>query len=245
MSIAKFFWKVWLRSNILTKGVANDQIAEVSTAGKTAENADIARDIKEEGSDLSEETILDVLTRADRHRRRRLQEGFSVNIGLVRLTPRVKGSWLGEHPSYNPNKHKLTADTILTAETRAALKEVSVEVLGTKTDGGAHVHQVTDVLTGKTDGTITPGEDIIIEGAKLKISPAGEAGLGVFYVAQDGTITPAPEHYAVNSPKKLIVRVPQLAAGTYTLRIVTRYSQSLQQLKEPRPIEYNVTLTVL
>jgi hypothetical protein len=244
MSIIKFLWKIWLRPNFLTKDVANDMIAEVSTAGKTVGNAEIAHDIKEEGSELSEATICDVLTRADHHSRRRLQEGYSVQTGLVHVQPRVKGSWIGEHPAYNPAVHKLTADATLTAETRAALEEVTVEVLGTKPDGGAYIHLVTDVATGKTDGAITPGEDIIVEGDRLKIAPEGEIGLGVFFVAQDGTIFPAVGPHSFNTPKKLIIRVPKLEAGGYTLRVITRFSQSSILLKEPRAIEYPQLLVV-
>ncbi|GHV48735.1 hypothetical protein FACS1894181_05320 [Bacteroidia bacterium] len=33
--VKRFFWKVWLKLNLLTKNVDNDYIAEVSTVGKT------------------------------------------------------------------------------------------------------------------------------------------------------------------------------------------------------------------
>ncbi len=45
----KFFWKVWLRPNLLTKDVDNDYIAEVSTSNNTQRNDDIARRIIESG----------------------------------------------------------------------------------------------------------------------------------------------------------------------------------------------------
>jgi hypothetical protein len=71
---------------------------------------------------------------------------------------------------------------------RAALKEVGVEVLGVK-DGGAYIGLVTDTATGLTDGTITPGDDILIEGDKLRIAPDDD-GLGVFFIDAAGMAIP-------------------------------------------------------
>jgi hypothetical protein len=128
-----------------------------------------------------------------------------------------------------------------TAELRAALGAVGVEVLGVK-ESGAYIGLVTDAANGKTDGTITPNEDIIIEGNKMKVAPADETGLGVFFVAADGAETPVTHRLTVNTPKKLIARVPALAAGMYTLKVVTRFSQGNVFLKEPRSIIYNQML---
>jgi hypothetical protein len=130
-----------------------------------------------------------------------------------------------------------------TAELRTALGEVGVEVLGVK-ESGAYIGLVTDVATGKTDGTITPNEDIIIEGDKIKVAPE-EEGYGVFFADEGGTETPVTHRLTENNPKKVIARVPALAAGTYTLKVVTRFSQSNFLLKEPRNIIYSQPLTVV
>lgn len=48
-----------------------------------------------------------------------------------------------------------------------------------------------------------------------------------------------------NDPKTVIARVPaELAEGTYTLRIVTQYSNSNTLLKAPRVIEYEHALRI-
>ncbi|MDR1127587.1 MAG: DUF4469 domain-containing protein [Treponema sp.] len=47
-----------------------------------------------------------------------------------------------------------------------------------------------------------------------------------------------------NLPKKLIVRVPALAAGSYTLKVITRYSSSKTLVQEPRTITYALSLVV-
>ncbi|MDR1154473.1 MAG: DUF4469 domain-containing protein [Bacteroidales bacterium] len=243
MSAIKFIWKVWLRLNFLTRDVDNDYVAEVSTTGKKAlRNADIARLIKESGSELKYETLLSILDQGDRIIREKLQEGHSVLTGCCRFTPRVTGTWIGANAKFDAAVHQIALDIVPSAEMRAALKEVGVEVLGVK-DGGAYVGLVTDTATGLADGTVTPGDDILVEGDRLKIAP-DEAGLGVFFVDAAGAAVPVTRRLTQNDPKKLIVRVPALAPGQYTLRIATRFSNSKTFLTEPRIIEYGKLLTV-
>ncbi|MDR0698834.1 MAG: DUF4469 domain-containing protein [Tannerella sp.] len=245
-----YSWKVWLIFNSLTKSVKNDYIAEVSTSGRTLRNEDIAQIIVKGRSELRYETILSILNERDAAVAEALLGGSSVQDGNIHITPRVTGSWIGSDPLFNAKEHKLTFDAVPTVTLRKSLdEEVSVEVLGKKTDGGAIIGLVTDLLTGKTDGTITPGGDIIIKGEKIKIAPettpGDEESLGVFFVdANDNEITldyPMSE----NTPKKILCRVPtMLVDGEYTLKIVTRYAAGGSLLKESRTIVYELPLIV-
>jgi hypothetical protein len=238
-----FFWKVWLRLNLLTKDVDNDYIAEVSTSSNTRHNEDIARRIVDLGSEIKYETLLSVLSQRDRVVREMVQQGSSVLTGTCQYSPRVTGTWIGSSAKFDPSVHKITLDIIPSAEMREALTDVGVEVLGVK-DSGAFIGLVTDTSTGVTDGTITPGDDIRIEGDKLKVAPDGETGLGVFFVDSTGTAIPVTRRLTQNDPKTLIARVPDLPAGQYTLRIVTRFSSSSTTLKEARQIEYGKLLKI-
>jgi hypothetical protein len=240
-----YIWKLWLYPNLLTKDVPNDYVAEVSTAGTTKHNEDIAKAIKDEGSDLQLETLVDVLNRGDRWRRHFLLEGSSVQDSNVRLAPRVKGNWEGAKHVFDPTEHKITIDATPTADLRKALAdEVSAEVLDVKVDGGARIEMITDVATGKTDGTITRDGDLIIEGEKIRIAPLGEEDLGIFFVGASGSKYPVAVPLTQNDPKKIVCRVPDLLSGTYTLKIVTRFSNGTQCLKAPRTILYDLPLTV-
>ncbi|MDR1073379.1 MAG: DUF4469 domain-containing protein, partial [Treponema sp.] len=111
-------------------------------------------------------------------------------------------------------------------------------------EGAGHIALVTDIATGRTDGAITPDEDILITGDKRKIAPEGESGLGVFFVDAQGAEHPVAHKITENLPKKLIVRVPALAAGSYTLKVITRYSNSKVLVQEPRTITYALPLVV-
>jgi hypothetical protein len=240
----KFTWKVWLRLNLLTKDVENDYVAEVSTTGKTLRNEEIAQIIKDEGSELQYETLLDVLNHSDRLRRERIQQGYSVQTGVCHISPRVAGNWIGASEHFNPEMHKVTCDLTASAELRRALEEVSVEVLGVR-DNGARIGLVTDVSTGKTDGTITRNGNLIIEGEKIKIAPDGEEGLGVFFADAGGTLIPVMQRLTQNDPKKIICSVPDLSVGAvYTLQIVTRFTSGNNLIKEPRNILYELPLKV-
>ncbi|MGC3978955.1 MAG: DNA-binding domain-containing protein [Paludibacteraceae bacterium] len=173
MASTKFFWKVWLRPNLLTKDVDNDYIAVVSTVNNTRRNEDIARSIIDSGSEIQYDTLLNILNRSDGVIREMLQSGESVQTGVCRLSPRVSGSWIGSSATFDPSVLKITLDITPTAEMREALTSVGVEVLDVK-GSGAYIGLVTDTATNRTDGTITAGDDVMIEGDKIRISPDGD-----------------------------------------------------------------------
>ena len=243
--VKRFFWKIWLRPNLLTQDDDNDYTAEVSTVGNTKRNEDIARLIEEDGTEVRYDTLLDILNRRDRIEKRLIQEGNSVQSGNVRLAPRITGSWKGASAKFDPLIHKLTVDATITNDLRNAFEEVGVDVLGVK-NSGAYIGLVTDLYTKQADGTITPNEEIRIDGDKIKILPEGTPEYDVFFIADDGTEYPVGRSPIENSPKKVIVRVPALPVGEYTLRIVTRFSSGTALLKnDPRIIDFERKLTVL
>ena len=243
MEAIKKIWKVWLTPNLLTKDVDNDYIAEVSTVGKTLRNEDLAQRIVDEGPEIKYDTLLSIINQRDRIVRDALQEGTSVLTRVCQITPQVIGSWIGATAKFDPEKHKITLNFVPSVEMRKALAQVGIEVLVVK-DTNARIGLVTDTATNLTDGSITVGDDILINGERIRI--AGEAeGVGVFFVNEGGVATPVTRRLTQNDPKTVIARVPTgLANGKYTLRIVTQYSNSAVLLKEPRTIEYDKLLVV-
>lgn len=243
MSAYDFYWKIWLRLNLLTKDVDNDYIAEVSTVKNTLRNEDLARRIVEKGSEITYETMLSVIRKYDLVVREAVQQGYSVMTENCQFTPRVSGTWNTAADQFDPARHKITLDTVVTATMRDALARVGVEVLGVKETSGG-ISRVTDGYTGLTDGTITIGDVIDIEGDKIRI--AGDtADVGVFFVNGEGSVTQATGRLRRNDPKFVQIQVPAtLAAGAqYTLRIVTQFTSGNNLLKEARTIEYDRPLT--
>ncbi|MDR2026231.1 MAG: DUF4469 domain-containing protein, partial [Prevotellaceae bacterium] len=221
----KSFWKIWLRLNVLTKNVDNDYIAEISTVGNTLHNEDIAQHIVKERSEFRYDTILSILNGRDVIVRDAILGGSSVQDSNIHIMPRITGNWIGADPVYDSAAHKITVDATPTVELRKALGDVGIEILGKKTDGGAVIGMVTDVLTGKIDGTVSAGGNILITGRKIKITPGDDSAFGVFFEDENGNGIPLDYPMAENNPKKIVCRVPgRLSDGTYTLKIVTLYS---------------------
>jgi hypothetical protein len=245
MAKKKFFWKIWLRPNKLTKDVDNDYVAEVSTNGKTALNRDVAEEYVKGRSDHDVETVLSIINGCDLIKRNFLLDGRSVQDSNMRYAPRVTGAWIGTTAVHDPDKHSTIIEATMTAELRGIVEgEVGVEILGVKADGGAQIGLVTDVTTNKTDGTVTSGGQIVIIGEKIELDPPDEPGIGIFLRSDAGEI-PVTAPPAVNHPSEIITQLPELSPGVYTLYIVTRFTGGKHVLKAPRTITYATPLTVL
>ena len=111
----------------------------------------------------------------------------------------------------------MTLDITLSSEMREALSHVGIEVLTVK-DSGANIGLVINTVTGFSNDTITPGDDIRIEGEKIRVS--GEAaGVGVFFIASDGTEHPVTRRLTTNDPKCLLAHVPSDLADRKSTRL--------------------------
>lgn len=233
-------WDVYLRPNALTKDDENDCIADVLTRLQTRRNEDIANRIVAEGSELRKETILSVLNRRDEEVKEILLDGCSFMDGLVQISPRVAGVWANAGSPFDPAAHKRTVDLVPTAAFREALEGVGVRVLGTKSSG-AEITLITDTASGRTDGTLTVGDDIIIEGSKIKVDEA-DAEQGVFIVDGAGAEHKVVRRLSVNKPSQIIARVPaDVPEGACTVLVRTRYTTGGTVLKELRTITAQVS----
>jgi hypothetical protein len=152
--------------------------------------------------------------------------------------------YVGGNRTFDPGVHKVTVDAFPTASLFCSPAEkVGVDVLGCKADGGAAIGLVTDVSTGRHDGRITSGGDVVIDGRLIKIvSP--EPPCGVFFVDADGQAIPLDRAMVMNYLRKIICTVPSaVKQGVYTFRILTRYSNSNGKLlNESCILEYRLPL---
>jgi hypothetical protein len=238
----EYIWKIRLRLNFLTQDVDNDYTGEVSTVGHTIRNEDIARRIVNERSELRYETILAILNERDGIVLESVLGGSSVQDGVVHIAPSITGLWTGADRTVDPTRQKPTVSISPTAELRDGLSKVKMEIFGVK-DSGAYIGLVTDTATKAVDGHITPGGIVVITGDKLRIAPLDEPGSGIFLVDENGGKTQITQ-ISQNEPKRLTALVPPLPAGTYTLQIVTRFSNGSTLLKVARSIVYDTPLVV-
>jgi hypothetical protein len=240
--MAKDIWKIWLRLNFLTQDVENDYTGEVSTMGHTIRNEDIADRIVKGRSELRYETILAILNERDGIVLESVLEGSSVQDGVVHIAPSVAGLWTGADRTVDPARQRPSVSISPTAALRDGLSNVKLEILGLK-DSGAYIGLVTDAATKAVDGHITPNGILVITGDKLRIAPADDPELGIFFVDEGGGKTPVTQ-ISQNDPKKLTVLVPPLSTGTYTLQVITRFTSGNTLLKVARTIVYDMPLVV-
>ena len=90
----EYYWKVWLRPNLLTKDDDNDYVAEVLTQKDTLHNENIANAIIKEGSEIKYDTLLSIIKQRDRSVREHLMMGYSLldrRCASTRLVSRALG----------------------------------------------------------------------------------------------------------------------------------------------------------
>ena len=234
-----FVWRGQYRPNMFTPDNDRDQLLDIESAGSISE-ADLAADIQKQGIEINTDTMIDLFSRRRKALLDRLLRGYSYTDDIVQMSPRVTGVFADENSPFDPAIHKRTADVVLTQEFRGALEAVGVRVLGTK-QGGAEISLVTDSATGATDGTITAGDDIVIDGDKIKIQDEADEAQGVFFIGSDGKEHRVSRRLTVNKPTQVIARVPADVSGEVKVVVRTKYTNGKNILKDVRSIEYALT----
>ena len=110
-------------------------------------------------------------------------------------------------------------------------------------DAAASISLVKDIKSGSVNDLLTPGRNLRISGNKIKV--AGEhPDNGIFFVDAAGARTRVDaDEIVTNNPSEVIIVIPALPSGVYTLEIVTQYA-ARTFLKDPRIAVFNKPLTV-
>ena len=170
-----------------------------------------------------------------------LCDGFAVNIGFGLLRLAIHGEFNSVDEQFDPQKHRLEFIFTPLAPLYKYAPDTVIEVLG-KNKTRAYISVVTNLITSSTS-EIVSGGTVQIEGKDIKVSPLTDENTGVFFIASNGTIYPAKQYLIYNYPQKLLLQVPDLPLGEYTIRIITRYSGGGSLLVSPIIIEYqNITV---
>ena len=240
-------WNVALRPNTLTPDNPSDCIAVVKNDKPTKTNEDIAKKIVEERSEYREDTILNILNMRDKTVKGFIEAGESFRDGLVQASPRVSGVWENSKAQFDSAIHRRTLDLTITQEMKNALDAISVNVVERDiSDSSSKITLVTNSLTGEANGTMPIGDDVIIEGDKIKIQDEADSAQGVFFVDEEGKEHKVTRKLTDNKPSRLTARVPSdLAEGSYKLVIRTKFSTGKKSLKDIREITYSMKLTAV
>jgi hypothetical protein len=233
--------KAWLRKNpFATK--RNSFIIVIESFGSI--NLDgIIEELKADGMELKPETARDVISRYNRKCIDLSLRGYNVNTGLVYMKTAARGVTYDK--TWNPERNRLHMAISQGTDIQTALDGVSVEIMGEHPDP-ADLFSITDLYTGKTDGSVTPGFNAELKGTYIKIT-GGDESCGLYLrnvdTGEDSKLE--PHHIAVNDPSRILFIVPAgLSAGTYELRVVTQYTVSRKALKHPRAVTLRYYITV-
>ena len=178
---------------------------------------------------LYEETIVDIIS-----------EGETVNTPLFNTSFSISGLFKGPVDTFDGNRHKINVKVLKGTLLRKAEANVRPEKTQTVTPH-PQVLEVKDIVSGKVNEILTPGGVVEVRGNNIRI--AGEnTGCGLWFVSASGDAVKA-QVLAQNKPSVLIAIIPMLAAGTYTIKIVTQYTGGAL-LKTSKTCIYLKTLVI-
>jgi hypothetical protein len=224
----------------------NDYTGKVQMNG-TLYNADVARKIIEQRSELRYDTILSILNMADDIKRTGLATGYGIIDGVAQMRPSVTGRFDGAAAQFDISKHSKGVIMSPTPEMLRAMELSKVVVLGTAQTGPV-INRVEDMYTQTENKVITPGRNLRIYGQRLRIAGDDPAVVGVWFVGfgETSVRTRLNDRDLIdNEPSRLTLVVPALAAGGYFVEVVTQSTANRKNLlKEPRTYRFEILLTV-
>ena len=170
-----------------------------------------------------------------------IKDGSAVNTPLMNTSMSISGVFDGANDSFDKKRHtvnlNITAGTLL----RDAVTKVKCEKTeGTSTD--PYITEVTDIVTGTVNTTLTKGGVVQLVGARLKFD-AKDTAQGIFFVPETGEAVRAAV-IAENKPARLMAIIPtDLAAGTYYVEVRTKIIGSSQKSKTLKTGRFDKPLT--
>ena len=164
--------------------------------------------------------------------------GYSVNTGLFRAVPQLKG--VVEGGVWNKENNSIYVSFTQDKALREAIAQTAVEILGEKSNI-MYILETEDKKTGLKDGSATAGRNFFVRGAMLKVVGDDES-VGVTLTNAAKAVTKLTDDLiTINNPSSLTLLLPaDLAEGEYTLTVTTQYSAASRFLKTPRSVSTQV-----
>ena len=172
-----------------------------------------------------------------------IKDGSAVNTPLMNTALSISGVFDGANDSFDKKRHtvnlNMTAGTLL-RDAAAKVKCEKTEAAGTD----PYITEVTDIVTGTVNTTLTKGGVVQLVGARLKFD-AKDTAQGIFFVPETGEAVRAAV-IAENKPARLMAIIPaDLAAGTYYIEVRSKHSGGGKPLKAVKAGRFAKPLTVV
>ncbi|WP_346984357.1 DNA-binding domain-containing protein [Chryseobacterium sp. POE27] len=235
--------KAYLYDNVLTKDNPNDFTARTASERSLNVQQICQSAANRGGADISASAMEHATELFLKEMAYQLCDGYSINTGYFTANTTIRGVFDSPSETFNKDKHSIIFQFNQGEKLRAEIPNIEVEILGVA-EASAAILQVADVKSGSVNDLLTPGRNLKIVGSKIKVT-GDDASVGVYFVdatTQERTKVEQSD-IVTNNPSEVMVVIPELAAGTYTIEVLTQYSGS-QSLKEPRTATLDKQLTV-
>ena len=232
--------KYSLRENLLTPAL-DDYMAQAADV-RSYTLDEIIDLMMEKGSTLTRADVAATLQVYGEVVSAIIKDGSAVNTPLMNTSMSISGVFDGANDSFDKKRH--TVNLNITAGT--LLRDAAAKIKCEKTEGAStdpYITEVTDIVTGTVNTTLTKGGVVQLVGARLKFD-AKDTAQGIFFVPETG----APVRAAViaeNKPARLMAIIPaDLAAGTYYIEVRTKILEGNKSGKTLKTGRFNKALTV-
>ena len=236
--------KAYLYDNVLTKDKPNDFIARtVSERSLSVEDICNAA-VRRGGAEVSASAMTHATELFLREMAYQLCDGYSVNTGYFTASTKIRGVFDSPSESFNKDKHSIIFQFNQGEKLRAEIPNIEIEILGIA-ESSAIILQVTDVKSGSVNKLLTPGKNLKITGSKIKLA-GDNLSNGIFFIDMASQVKTKvePNDIVTNNPSELILVIPPLPPGAYTLEVVTQYGSGAM-LKNPRAATFDKPLTAV
>ena len=174
-----------------------------------------------------------------------LSDGFAINTGYFAATASVRGSFNSKSDQFDAERHGVTFKFTQGSVLRKKAVETHAEILHGISMNYA-IHNVKDSRSGSENDLLTPGNNLHINGLKLKLTGM-HPDVGVCFVSEttgERTKVPAMD-VVINQNNRLLIMIPDLQPGSYRIEHTTQYAGNSIPLAEPRSTTFVRTLRVV
>ncbi|WP_346983763.1 DNA-binding domain-containing protein [Chryseobacterium sp. POE27] len=235
--------KAYLYDNTLTKDNPNDFTARTIRERSLNVKRICQSAANRGGSDISASAMEHATELFLQEMAYQLCDGYSINTGYFTASTTIRGVFDSPSEKFNKDKHSIIFQFNQGEKLRAEIPNIEVDILGLA-EASSVILQVTDVKSGSVNDLLTPGKNLKIVGSKIKIM-GDDPTRGVYFVNTATQFRTQVEAFdiVVNNPSELIVVIPALPAGSYTLEVLTQYTEG-SLLKQTRTASLDKLLTV-
>jgi len=156
----------------------------------------------------------------------------------------IHGVFNSAKETFNPDKRAILYQFNQGELLRKELSNIAGEI---SSIGNSYISisEVANVKTTTANNFLTPGRNLRIKKYKLKLA-GDNSDVGVYFVNQTTSerIKVEASEIVTNNPSELIIVIPELAGGTYSLEVVSQYAGNNTSIKKRRTSVLNKTLTV-